>query len=284
MTQFIPPLLAGFLATIALAFIIGLELHAYRRRDNGKTVQIALGFGTTRTITLIAAAGFVLWSIAPVIPFCAGLIVIGALLLLDYQKRLSAGDTSLLSPMIAILAYALGPVVLTAPIAVTAALVVVMLMALGEQTGIRRLSDAFPAEEGVTLAKFFILAGLILPLLPNAEIFGLAGITYVKVWTAVLVISGISYAGYLAHRYLFPRAGTLLTGGLGGLYSSTAATGVLARAARAEPAQAASGDSAPRPCGCRKSLGDTFRRILCSLTWASGRPRLARERESGSDS
>ncbi len=65
------------------------------------------------------------------------------------------------------------------------------------------------------------------------------GITYTKVWTAVLVISGISYLGYLAHRYLFPQAGTLLTGVLGGLYSSTAATVVLARAARAAPEQAA---------------------------------------------
>jgi uncharacterized membrane protein (DUF4010 family) len=239
MTPFIPPLLAGFLATIALAFIIGLELHAYRRRDDGKTVQVALGFGTTRTITLIAAAGFVLWSLAPVMPFCTGLAVLGLLLGLEYVKRVAAGDPSLLPSAIALLAYTLGPFILTAPVAVVAALVVVMLLALGEQNFIRRLSDAFPAAEGVTLAKFFILAGLIYPLLPDTEIFGLAGITYPKIWTAVLVISGISYLGYLAHRYVFPRAGTLLTGVLGGLYSSTAATVVLARAARAEPATAA---------------------------------------------
>ena len=55
---------------------------------------------------------------------------------------------------------------------------------------------------------------------------------------AVLVISGISYLGYLAHRYLVPRAGTLLTGLLGGLYSSTAATLVLARGLRAAPQDA----------------------------------------------
>jgi uncharacterized membrane protein (DUF4010 family) len=235
----IPPLLAGFAGTIALAFIIGLELHAYRRRDNGVTVQIALGFGTTRTITLIAAAGFVLWSIAPVVPFCVGLAVLGGLLALDYRQKLERGDASLLVSLIGILAFLLGPFVLTAPIPVTAALVVVILFTLGEQNWIRRFSDAFPAEEGVTLAKFLILAGLVLPLLPNADILGLSGITYTKVWTAVLVISGISYAGYLAHRYVFPRAGTLLTGVLGGLYSSTAATVVLARAARAEPAEAA---------------------------------------------
>jgi uncharacterized membrane protein (DUF4010 family) len=238
MNSFLPPPLAGFLGTMALALIIGLELHAYRRRDDGKTVQIALGFGTTRTITLIAALGFVLWTIAPVIPFCIGLAILAGWLGIDYVARVKSGDFSLLSSLIGLLAYALGPLVLTAPVAVVAALVVVMLIALGEQSGIRRFSDAFPAAEGVTLAKFFILAGLIFPLLPDTEIFGLSGITYTKVWTAVLVISGISYLGYLAHRYLFPRAGTLLTGVLGGLYSSTAATVVLARAARAEPATA----------------------------------------------
>ena len=233
-----PPLLPGFLGTVALALIIGLELHAYRRRDDGKSVQLGLGFGTTRTITLFAAAGFVLWSIAPLAPFCVGLAVLGVLLAVDYQKRVAAGDFSLLPSVIALLAYALGPFVLTAPLAIVAALVVVILIALGEQSGIRRFSNAFPAQEGVTLAKFFILAGLIYPLLPDTEIFGLSGITYPKIWTAVLVISGISYLGYLAHRYVFPRAGTLLTGVLGGLYSSTAATVVLARAARVAPATA----------------------------------------------
>ncbi len=239
MSAFIPPMLSAFLGTIALAFIIGLELHAYRRRDAGATEQIPLGYGTTRTITLIAAIGFVLWNIAPVVPFCVGLIVLAVFLGLDYRKKLERGDSAFLVSLIAILAYSLGAFVITAPVVVVALLVVVILFALGEQAGIRRLSDAFPAQEGVTLAKFFILAGLILPLLPNNEILGLSGITYTKVWTAVLVISGISYLGYLAHRYLFPSAGTLLTGVLGGMYSSTAATVVLARAARAAPDQTA---------------------------------------------
>ncbi|OYV32277.1 MAG: hypothetical protein B7Z81_12990, partial [Acidocella sp. 20-61-6] len=85
MSAFIPPMLSAFLGTIALAFIIGLELHAYRRRDAGATEQIPLGYGTTRTITLIAAIGFVLWNIAPVVPFCVGLIVLAVFLGLDYR-------------------------------------------------------------------------------------------------------------------------------------------------------------------------------------------------------
>ncbi|MGE4483118.1 MgtC/SapB family protein [Acidocella sp.] len=231
----LPPLLAGFLGTVGLAFIIGLELHAYRRRGEAALEPRAQGFGTTRTITLIASLGFVLWVIAPVTPFCVGLGVLGLALMLDYRKRVRAGDASLVPTVIGLIAYALGPLILTAPLAVIAALAVLVLLVLGEQVQIRRFSDAFPTEEGVTLAKFLVLAGLVYPLLPSTSVPHLAGITWAKIWAAVLVISGISYLGYLAHRYLFPRAGTLLTGVLGGLYSSTAATVVLARSVRAEP-------------------------------------------------
>jgi uncharacterized membrane protein (DUF4010 family) len=61
---------------------------------------------------------------------------------------------------------------------------------------------------------------------------------------AVVVISGISYLGYLAHTYFFPEAGTLLTGALGGMYSSTAATVVLARQSRSDPGMAAQAPAA----------------------------------------
>jgi uncharacterized membrane protein (DUF4010 family) len=236
MTALLPPLLAGFLGTVALAFLFGLELHAYRRRNAPSPDQEALGFGTTRTLTLLAVLGFGLWIAAPVAPFCVGLGLAGLALLLDYRKRVKAGDSTLLPVLIGLIAYALGPVVLTASLPVVAGLAVVVLLAMGEQGAIRRLSDAFPAEEGVTLAKFLILAGLIYPLLPPSEIPYLPGITWTKVWLSVLVISGISYLAYLIHRYIFPQAGTLLTGVLGGLYSSTAATVVLARALRADPA------------------------------------------------
>jgi uncharacterized membrane protein (DUF4010 family) len=234
MNGLLPAPLGAFLGTIGLAFIIGLELHAYRRRDTATLTPESLGFGTTRTVTLLAALGFALWIIAPVIPFVIGFAVLGLLLLLDYRTRLQGGDSSLLPTIIGLLAFSLGPVVLTAPLAVLAALVILILFALGEQAQIRRFSDAFPAQEGVTFAKFTILAGLILPLLPDSAIPFVAGITWIKVWAAVLVISSISYVAYLAHRYVFPSAGTLLTGALGGLYSSTAATVVLARTLRTE--------------------------------------------------
>ena len=248
-TGTLPPLLLPFAATAMLSFLLGLELHSYRRaQDEG------IGFGTTRTLTLIGAAGFVLWLLDGAQPrglYLGGLLVLALWLAVDLARRAAhgvenGGDSggALLPALIALLAFALGPLVLTEPAWLVASVLIVAILMLAEKPLIRRLSDAMPAAEGVTLAKFMILAGLVLPLLPDTPIPGLPAITYAKVWLAVVVISGISYLGYLAHAYFFPKAGTLLTGVLGGLYSSTAATVVLARQARADVGIAAQAPAA----------------------------------------
>ena len=51
---------------------------------------------------------------------------------------------------------------------------------------------------------------------------------------ALVVVCTLSYASYLAQRYLVPTTGGLWTAALGGLYSSTATTVVLARRAKTD--------------------------------------------------
>ena len=241
----LPPLLLPFAVTVLLSFLLGLELHSYRRaQDEG------VGFGTTRTITLVGVAGFVLWLLggtAPRGPFLVGLAALAAWLAIDLwlaKARQPDGDGALLPSLIALLAYALGPLVLTQPDWLVAAVVIVLILLLAEKATIRRFSDAFPSTEGVTLAKFLILAGVMLPLMPATKLPGLPALTYDKVWLAVVAISTLSYLGYLANRYIWPQGGTLVTGVLGGLYSSTAATVVLSRQARQDPIIAAQAPAA----------------------------------------
>jgi uncharacterized membrane protein (DUF4010 family) len=62
------------------------------------------------------------------------------------------------------------------------------------------------------------------------------GITPRQIWLAVLAVCTVSYASYLLQRYVAPRDGGLWAAVLGGLYSSTATTVVLARRVRAAPA------------------------------------------------
>lgn len=223
-----PPLLKQFVMTLALSFIVGLELHSYRRANNRD-----LGFGTTRTFTLIGILGFVLYLVDDhQWAWLAGLLCLVAFLAIYYHNRFSEGLHSLLSPVVALLTYVIAAVVIRFPEWFTVLMVVTVLLMLSAKPGIRRFSDAFRAVEMVTFSKFLIMAGVVLPLLPDRQISSLVTVTYYQVWVALLVVSGLSYISYLVQTYVFKEKGLLLTGVLGGLYSSTATTIVLGRRAR----------------------------------------------------
>ncbi len=227
----IPQLLVSFSLTLLFCFILGLELHAFRR-ENGER---DLGFGTTRTLTLSGIMGYVLILLDPTGKLLiAGLLVLGGLLGISYLKR-QQENPSLIPHVMALLAYAVGPIAQREPLWFLMVFVVAILLILGKSPLIRRLSDSVPISEAVTLAIFLIMAGVILPFLPDTPIAEILPITYTRVWLAVVMVSGVSYLSYLARTYLFPDRGTLLTGTLGGLYSSTVATVVLARLAKSRP-------------------------------------------------
>ena len=109
--------------------------------------------------------------------------------------------------------------------------IVVLILVLSEKTGIHRFSDQLANEEIATLAKFLIISGVILPLLPDQPIAPMLPVTYYRVWLAVIIVSGFSYLSYLVNSYFFKSRSLFITGLLGGLYSSTAATVVIGRRA-----------------------------------------------------
>ncbi len=225
--QALPPVLISFIATALLAFVVGLEMHGYRR-----AAAEPLAFGTTRTLTLIAVLGFCLYHLGGVEAFITGFVVIGAWLSLFYWWRLREGHQHLLTLLVALSVYLFGPLALQGPLWLLIVYAVAIILMLGNQPDIRRFSDTFRSGEAVTLAKFLIMVGLILPLLPDEQIAAFVTVSWYQVWLAVVVVSGISYLSYFVQTYFFPESGVLLTGLLGGLYSSTAVTAVLSRRAR----------------------------------------------------
>lgn len=229
----VPPLLVAFVVTVLFSFVLGLEVHSYRRASGHE-----LGFGTTRTLTLIGATGFVLDVLGGLPADAVGFLLLGAWLTLFYGFQLREGREHLLLPLIAVMTFLIGPIARHEPFWFLVMYVVVVILMLGAKPGIRRFSDALRSNEAVTLAKFLIMAGLILPLLPGRQIAPFISVTWYQVWLAVILVSGISYLSYLAQTYFFPSRGVLLTGILGGLYSSTAATVVLAKRARDDEAGA----------------------------------------------
>jgi uncharacterized membrane protein (DUF4010 family) len=223
---------------LGLSFFLGLAFEDFfaqssRRRPGG-----------IRTFPMLALAGGVLYLLDPnrFLPFTAGLLVLGAWLIIYYRAYVGAPDEAaepnvgIVVPILNIQAYVLGAVALALPpwIAVTMTVVAVLLLTGREQ--LHRLARRIELKEIITVGQFLVLTGIVLPLLPNQPVTTLTPITPRQVWLALVVVCTFSYVSYLAQRYWATAAGGLWMAALGGLYSSTAATVVLARQAKAEPA------------------------------------------------
>ncbi|WP_243220779.1 DUF4010 domain-containing protein [Methylobacter sp. S3L5C] len=223
----IPPLLLQFIMTVGFSFVVGLEFRSYHHANNYK-----LHFGSTRTFVLIGVLGFILYTMDPSrLLFAAGLLLLGALLLVFYWRLSATKQFSLFSTLFALLIYLIGPITSLFPGWFLVLFIVVLILILSEKTLIHHFSDQLANEEIATLAKFLIISGVILPLLPDQAIAPMLPVTYYRVWLAVIIVSGFSYLSYLINSYFFKSRSLLITGLLGGLYSSTAATVVIGRQA-----------------------------------------------------
>ena len=224
----LPPLLVDFLLTVLMSFLLGLGLREYYL-FSGKT-QV---FGSTRTCTFVGIIGFVLFRAGSGgLLYFGGMLVLGLLLGLYYQSRLAQQQVGLIGILMALLAYLVGPIALKLPDWFLILYVITALFVLNAKEKIHLLTERMARQEIITLARFLVLSGVILPLTPKESIAEFVPVSLHQTWTAVVVISGISYLGYLIQTYLLKGQGMLLTGAIGGIYSSTAATVVVARHSR----------------------------------------------------
>ena len=219
---------------LGLSFFFGLAYEEFYGRNAALQRP-----GGIRTFPLLAIAGAGLYLIEPAHAgaFAAGLLVLGAWLYAYYQRQM--GDTppggtpsaELMIPACNLLAYLLGPIVLLQPGWVAIAFTVIAVLLLGARERLHDLAQRIPEGETATAGKFLILSGIVLPLLPNQPVSALTTITPYQVWLAVVAVSTLSYASYLVQRYVWPKRGIWFAAILGGLYSSTATTVMLARRA-----------------------------------------------------
>lgn len=137
----------------------------------------------------------------------------------------------LVVPTTNLLAYTLGALAFAQPPWVSVAVAVVAALLLASRERLHALADTVILDEVFTGGQFLLLVGVALPLLPDTPIPWLGTISPQRMLLAVVVISALSYGSYLVQRYVKPRGGVIAAAILGGLYSSTATTVVLARRA-----------------------------------------------------
>jgi uncharacterized membrane protein (DUF4010 family) len=227
-----PPEGLKILLTLFLCFLIGLE------REEHRAAGQRFGFGGVRTFPLIGLIGYsmALLSGAQLLPLTFGFGVIGAFLWLSYRHKLEtyneAGVTTEISGLVT---YVIGALVSRDQLWIATTIAVISMLLLELKEFLESLSTKIPAVEILTFTKFLLLTFVILPIVPNKD-FGAFAVNPFKAWLIVVAISGVSYGSYLLEKLSKGKGGVRLAALLGGLYSSTFTTVVMAK--QAKPASA----------------------------------------------
>jgi uncharacterized membrane protein (DUF4010 family) len=218
-----------------LALAIGLLIGLQRER-------VKEGPAGIRTFALIALAGYLIgvigsrsggWVVCGGIVFLAAILVTGNFL--DARKNAEHG-TGATTEIAALLVFAIGiyladsdnargPAVLFA--GVTALL-------LHYKTPLHQFVRGLGPDDVRAIMQFVLITLVVLPVLPNRTYGPFDVFNPFKAWLMVVLIVGIGLGGYLAYRLAGARVGTLLSGILGGLVSSTATTVTASRFARTD--------------------------------------------------
>jgi uncharacterized membrane protein (DUF4010 family) len=216
----------------ALAIFLGLAFEdMYKREEHGLP-------GGIRTFPMLALVGAALYLVDPAraLAYVAGLLVLGAWL----YPYLSAARPSFIVPICHLASYAMGPIALTQSPWVAVSMTVIIVLLMTGRTQIHRLVEVVPAEEVRTAGEFLVLVGIILPLVPNEPVIAEIPLTPFQAWLALVAVSSTAYVTYLVQRYVPTRNTVLLPAVMGGFYSSTAITLVLAK--RLKEAGSGAGD------------------------------------------
>lgn len=229
----IPKNLINFALVTLFSLLIGLSQRQIHNLTHGPDRT----FGTDRTFTFIGILGFILFLLDRdrALLFIGGGLLLTIILAISYYHHIREfQDYGATTIFVAVITYCLGPLILTQPLWLVLLIEVTVLIFTELKETFTSFSRKFDRYEFITLAKFLIIAGVVLPVLPDDPIVKGLSLTPYRIWLAVVVISSISYFSYLLKKFVFPNGSIVLSGILGGLYSSTATTIILARKSRQE--------------------------------------------------
>lgn len=210
-----------FLVALAIGLLLGFE------RERSHTRKLPAGSRSFALLSLVGAvaASFNDWAVL------VGFVGVAALLTLAYF-RTSAEDPGTTTAIAALVAYLLGALAYTRP-AVAVGIAVVVAGLLVSKSRIHRFAREIVSDVEVEDAiKFFVVALVILPLLPDQQLGPYGVLNPAKVWLLVVLLTGIGWIGYIGVRALGPERGVLVTGLAGGFVSATATTASMGRLSR----------------------------------------------------
>jgi uncharacterized membrane protein (DUF4010 family) len=210
-------------AALAAGMLIGIE-RGWNLRLAADGARVA-GVRTFSLLGLLAGLAGLISSAGYGLAGAALIGGAGAILAAGYTLRSRAEHTADATTAIAACAtLALGFVAgmgQPALAVATAALITLVLALRSELHGlIGRLDEA----DVQAFARYAVIALAVLPFLPSGAYGPYGAWDPRKLWLVVVLVTGFSFAGYVANRVFGARHGTIATALIGGAYSSTAVT------------------------------------------------------------
>lgn len=215
--------LPRFITSLGIGLLIGLE------RERSPAAKAGL-----RTFALVALFGTVaaMLSEKTASPWLllGGLLIVGLMTIAAYfRERDESADPGTTTVAAIVMCYGLGAMIWYDYSTLAVMLAIVTTTLLYFKTELRGVTQNLNRRDLVSILQFAVLTFIILPVLPDRNYGPYDTLNPHQIWLMVVLVSGVSLAGYVALRLAGQRYGAALLGLLGGLVSSTATTVIYAR-------------------------------------------------------
>lgn len=223
--------LPQFLTSLAIGLLIGLE------RERNPSAKAGL-----RTFALVAVLGTLMAMLSTKIgsPWLviAGLFAVAGTIIAAYlnDTPLEDNDPGTTTVVALLLSYGLGVLIWFGLSKLAVMLAIGITALLYFKPELRGLTQRLARRDLVAVLQFSVLTFIVLPILPNQDFGPYNAFNPYQAWVMVVLISGISLAGYAALHVVGTRYGAPLLGFFGGLVSSTATTMIYAKHGKANEA------------------------------------------------
>lgn len=217
---------AGLALSLALGLLIGVE-RGWSHRDAAEGERVA----GIRTFALLGLVGGMAAETAQAVsPLFAVILVAGAsaALLIGYAKAAGIGELSATTTVVGVITIGLGVLAASGQMVVASMLAAVVTLLLAQRRRLHEWVGRLTEVELHAIARFGLIALVVLPLLPDRALGPLAAWNPRQIWMVVVLVSGLSLVGYAASKRLGESKGVLATAAAGALVSSTAVTAAFA--------------------------------------------------------
>ena len=251
MTTDLVPALEGLLVALLVGFLIGLD------RERAEIRKGREAFAGVRTFPLVALAGAVpvlLLDVAGPALLVASFVAVSGLILVSYHRSSADGSLGATTEVAAVATFLLGALSASGHFVVAGATGVAIAVLLVAKPHLEAFSRALTADEVRAALELAVISVIILPILPRRGMGPWQVLNPFEIWLVVVLVSGLSFVGFVAMRLLGERRGLAVTGAVGGLVSSTAVTLAMAERSRADEGLAGPAASAAVLASCVMSL------------------------------